>query len=153
MKFSLFLSSVFGVGFIPVSPGTFGAIFGVLSFYLVEKTLSLSSHRMFTLSGILFFFSILVISQAQKNLEVKDDQRIVLDEVLGMWSILCFIPTDMVSRLIGFILFRFFDVLKPLGIREIQKLPDGWGVVFDDLLAGFYTIVIFKSLSFIRGVI
>lgn len=145
MNFPLLISSLFGIGFIPLAPGTFGSAFGFLTFWLLPVKYS------FTLTGVLFFLSLFVISKTQKIVENKDDPRVVIDEMLGMWTALCFVPDRIFFRILTFAVFRFFDVLKPMGIKKIQQLPREWGVVFDDLLAAFYTIatvnLVFVAMS------
>ena len=74
----------------------------------------------------------------------KDSNRIVVDEVAGMCVSLLWIPIRVEYVLISFLLFRFFDIVKPLFIRRIEKLPAGWGVMFDDLLAGVYANVVLQ---------
>ncbi len=142
MNVSFLFSSLFGVGFIPVAPGTMGSLFGLATFWFIPQKFS------FTLTGILFFFSLIIISKTQKYVDSKDDPRIVIDEMLGMWAALCFVPNEIFFRVSAFAVFRFFDVLKPWGIKEIQSFPDAWGVVFDDMLAAFYTIATINLASF-----
>ncbi len=68
----------------------------------------------------------------------KDSYRVVIDEVAGMWVSLLFIPITGPRLLVGLLLFRFFDIVKPLYIRRMEKLPGGVGVMMDDVLAGVY---------------
>ena len=74
----------------------------------------------------------------------KDHNRVVFDEVAGMCITLLFVPLKWEYTLIGLILFRFFDILKPLYIRKLEELPGGWGVMADDVLAGIYANVILQ---------
>ncbi len=67
-----------------------------------------------------------------------DNGKIVIDEIAGMWISLLFLPKIWAVFLLSFLLFRAMDIVKPLGARQIQKLPGGWGVVADDVLAGIY---------------
>lgn len=75
----------------------------------------------------------------------KDSYRVVIDEIAGMCLSLLFIPIHLKSLLAGLFLFRLFDILKPLGIRRLEKLSGGWGVMLDDLLAGLYTNLLLQS--------
>ncbi|GAB3900383.1 phosphatidylglycerophosphatase A family protein [Spirosoma agri] len=75
----------------------------------------------------------------------KDSYRVVIDEIAGMSISLLFIPISTKSILIGLFLFRFFDIAKPLGIRKVEKLSGGWGVMFDDVLAGVYANLTLQS--------
>ncbi|ADB37572.1 phosphatidylglycerophosphatase A family protein [Spirosoma linguale] len=74
----------------------------------------------------------------------KDSYRVVIDEIAGMCLSLLFIPITVKSLLAGLLLFRLFDIGKPLGIRKLEKLPGGWGVMLDDLLAGLYANVLLR---------
>ena len=76
-----------------------------------------------------------------------DAGKIVIDEVVGMWITLWLVPKSLMLYAIGFVLFRVFDILKPLGVRQSQKLPGGWGVMVDDLLAGVYANLILQLFS------
>lgn len=74
----------------------------------------------------------------------KDNQKVVIDEVAGMWISLLFTPLKWEYILLGLILFRFFDIVKPLHIRSMEELPGGWGVMADDALAGIYTNLVLQ---------
>ena len=79
----------------------------------------------------------------------KDSYRVVIDEVAGMCLSLLFIPIHLKTLLAGLVLFRLFDILKPFGIRRLEKLSGGWGVMLDDLLAGLYAnLVLQGALAF-----
>jgi phosphatidylglycerophosphatase A len=72
----------------------------------------------------------------------KDSSKIVLDEVVGMLVTMCGHPLGWRPLLAGFIAFRFFDIAKPLGIRKTERLPGGWGVMVDDIVAGIYASIV-----------
>lgn len=76
----------------------------------------------------------------------KDDQRIVIDEVAGMLIAVFAVPVTLGYGIAGFILFRFFDIVKPLSIRKVEQLPGGYGVMADDTLAGLYTQLILQAV-------
>jgi phosphatidylglycerophosphatase A len=76
----------------------------------------------------------------------KDSSKVVIDEVAGMLITLLFVPVQWKYLLAGFVLFRFFDIAKPLFIRRMEQLPKGWGVMADDYLAGVYARVIMQVL-------
>jgi len=73
-----------------------------------------------------------------------DSSKVVIDEVAGMMISLLWAPVDIKYALVGLILFRFFDILKPLGIKSAERLPGGWGVMADDVLAGIYSFAILR---------
>jgi phosphatidylglycerophosphatase A len=150
--------TTFGVGYIPIAPGTWGSAVGVLIYVLFEwATLKADAH--FSVGGIsssqiaawnhavimiLFLaFCLLGIwasSRATRLFKNKDPQKVVVDEVIGQLIIFLFIPftTSWVFILAGFLLFRLFDIWKPYPIDSLQNLPTGIGVCADDILAGVY---------------
>ncbi|MCB0402972.1 MAG: phosphatidylglycerophosphatase A [Flavobacteriales bacterium] len=133
--------TVFGSGYSPVAPGTCGALVACGMLWLFEKYDILST----TSTPLIFIGSIVVITImgiiATNKLEAEwgeDPSKVVVDELIGMWITMLFIPLTWTTLLIGFILFRFFDIVKPLGIRKMEDLGGGIGVMADDMLAGIY---------------
>ena len=94
--------------------------------------------------------SIIVSDVAEDILGVVDDPRIVIDEVIGMCTALLFLPHSVSLIALGFILFRLFDVLKPSWIRRAGELPGGWGVVFDDVLAGVAANLVLRVVQLVH---
>ena len=80
----------------------------------------------------------------------KDSHKVVIDEVAGMAITLLYIPHTVFYLLAGLVAFRFFDIAKPLGIKQMEKLPKGLGVMADDILAGLYAFIILRLLLFIH---
>ena len=75
-----------------------------------------------------------------------DPQFVVIDEVIGQWIALLFCPVDWRHALIALVLFRLFDITKPFPVRRLERLPGGWGIVFDDVAAGLYALGIASLL-------
>jgi phosphatidylglycerophosphatase A len=153
MKFIFkLIASGFGSGFSPVAPGTAGSLVGVLLawlFHLLFSQYDLPIYTLFFFVFCLLFISFGIIST--NNLEPEwglDSPRFVIDEIAGMLISLMFVPFAWEAVLIAFVLFRFFDILKPFGIRSLEKLPGGWGVMFDDVLAGIYANVLLHVILF-----
>jgi phosphatidylglycerophosphatase A len=94
--------------------------------------------------------SIAVSDAAEEILGNKDDQRIVIDEFIGYWTAMLFLPRSLLAVSAAFILFRLFDTWKPAGIRQLGHLPGGWGVVADDIAAGAAANVLVRLLSYIH---
>lgn len=130
--------TVFGAGYSPKAPGTAGALVAVIFLYFFpvfqeQIILLIGLAAVLTLVGT---YSTSVIS---KHWEKHDASEIVIDEFIGILITMAFIPVDYKFLIIGFILFRFFDILKPLGIRTIdEKMDNAFGVMLDDILAGVY---------------
>jgi len=78
----------------------------------------------------------------EKQTGKKDDQRIVIDEFVGMLITFYFVKPNFAYLIIGFILFRLYDIYKPYPIKKIQNLPSGWGIMLDDILAGVYARIV-----------
>ncbi len=130
-------------------PGTFGSAF-VWNFfnsmcvinalgrlYPDLKLFSLTSYNIF-IPVFACVIAFPVIKLALKYFNQKDPALICLDEVVGMLVSMCLVPINFLTVFLAFLLFRFFDILKPLGIKKIEQLPGAWGVLFDDVLAGIY---------------
>jgi len=146
MRFiSLFFVTVFGVGYSPFAPGTAGAIVACTSLWLFEKLnlLSTTSTPILFIGLIIITTIVGIVASNQLENELgKDASIIVIDEVIGMWIIMLFVPLTWLTILIGFILFRFFDILKPLGIKKMENFNGGLGVMADDMLAGIYSNIL-----------
>lgn len=128
------VATAFGVGFSPYLSGTCGSVLGVGLFYILRDqprgVLSLVAF-LITLVGIVVSFD------AERVFGVKDSPRIVIDEVAGQLVTFLFVPYSLVHLVAGFLLFRFFDILKPFPARWAQDhLPGGMGVMMDDVIAG-----------------
>ena len=140
-------------GFSPVAPGTAGALLAALVWYLLSFLLSGMALLWFTVALILVFT--LAGVWAADRLEPawgEDPSRVVVDEMVGVWISLLAAPAGHVwYGLAAFVLFRFFDILKPLGIRRMEKLPGGWGVMMDDILSGVYGFIVLIVARWIIG--
>lgn len=142
--YKLFATAL-GSGYSPIAPGTAGAIIGCIALWLFEKYNIISTTSTpFLFIGLITVTTILGIIATNK-LETewgKDPQKVVIDEVLGMWITMLFVPFTWLNLLIGFVLFRFFDIAKPLGVRKMENLGGGLGVMADDMLAGIYSNIV-----------
>lgn len=142
-----FLSLGFGSGLAPKAPGTFGTIVGVMLFCVV-KDWSLQAHL--SLFGCLFLLGVFCCNATGKALGVSDHGGIVWDEIVAMILVLAFTPIYWAWWLVAFGLFRLFDIWKPYPIRQFDaKLKNGFGVMFDDLLAAIYAILSIKLIVWI----
>jgi len=78
----------------------------------------------------------------------KDPSKVVVDELIGVWVAVLWIPAETQWLILGFILFRFFDIAKPLGIRQLEKIKGGWGVMLDDVGAGIYANIVLQVIVY-----
>jgi phosphatidylglycerophosphatase A len=164
MSFVLWLSQGLGIGRIPFGPGTFGSLAGLIWFAFLLQTGNFWIYLTGTLCGLAL--SVWLCGAAEKILRQADPSSVVLDEIAALP--LCFLawvasewfrnaqlpPVEgffnartWVQTAILFVLFRLFDILKPWPIRRSQRLPGGWGVTIDDVLAATYVALI--SLPFV----
>ncbi|MCX7991738.1 MAG: phosphatidylglycerophosphatase A [Proteobacteria bacterium] len=139
-KFYKIISTGFYTGYVPYAPGTFGSVVGVIFYLLTEWTFY--SYQIF-LFGFFFFISYKSVSFAIRFFGNDDPSSVVCDEILGMWLSLIFFELNFYQIILAFIIFRFFDILKPFPIRRIEKRFKGpLGVILDDLVAGVYTKIL-----------
>lgn len=139
------IASFFGIGFIKKGAGTVASLITCGLIYLYVTFHLYSNIRFLFLNFVLFIIGVFVSKEAEKSWG-KDSNKIVIDEVFGMTISLLFLPINFITIVIAFVLFRFFDILKPLGIRKAEKLKNGWGVMVDDLVAGIYSNIIIQIL-------
>jgi phosphatidylglycerophosphatase A len=131
-----FLATGAYLGLVPKAPGTFGTLLGVGVAYLLA---GLPLPVQAVLIGALFIASVAVSNEAEKVFGGKDPKEIVIDEVCGYVVASFLIHPGALNLILVFILFRFFDILKPYPIRLIERgLKGGLGVTADDVLAGIY---------------
>jgi phosphatidylglycerophosphatase A len=138
------VATFFGAGFGKPGPGTWGSVAAVLLWAAECVGRHPSAHTL--LVGLLVWiaFSIALGVPAAtivaRESGRKDPQFVVIDEVAGQWIALLFCPFDLSHALIALVLFRLFDITKPFPARQLESLPGGWGIVFDDVAAGLYAL-------------
>ncbi len=138
------ITTVMGLGYAPIAPGTFGTI-GAVIFYACLSHYYPDSVALVPLIGMSFLFAVIGIWSTDQVIPVwgDDPSRVVMDEFVGYLITMILVPISFKYMLIGFVLFRFFDILKPLGVRYLDKnLKGGLGVMMDDVLAGVYACVV-----------
>ena len=144
--FILLFATGFGVGYSPIAPGTLGTLIAIPLYYFLSEIPSPLYE--ITLIGF-FFLSVWISQNAEIFLGKKDDQRIVIDEMMGFLTTMLWIPKTTRFILIGFFLFRLFDILKPFPIHHLEKkFKGGFGVVLDDVMAGIYGNIILQIISY-----
>ncbi|WP_438946058.1 phosphatidylglycerophosphatase A family protein [Sediminibacterium sp.] len=147
IKLHEILSSFFGIGYIRKGGGTVAAIATALIWYVAVAVPD---------SGMAIGAVLLVIvygiwaGNVVEKKWGKDSSKVVIDEVAGMLVALLFIPVTVLNVFVALVLFRFFDILKPLLIRRLEKLPGGWGVMGDDVLAGIYSNIVLQVLLLLK---
>ena len=144
-------TTLFGIGYSPIAPGTIGSIFSIVFLYFLIKFLSYSFLVIIFL--IILFTSLKLIEKYSNLFKSHDSSTIVIDEFLGIFLIILFydylkFTNDFIMFLLILILFRFFDILKIFPINWVDKnIKNSFGVVLDDLLAGVYSIIVLYSIN------
>jgi len=134
------LSTFFYLGYLPLIPGTFGSLAGIVLIYLIN--VYALNYVLLTLGITAIGF--LVCGHAEKAMQKKDPRYVVIDEVSGMLLSLLFIPYNIKLVIIAFILFRILDTFKPYPAGRLEKLKGSVGIMSDDLIAGAYTNLILQ---------
>lgn len=132
--FLVFLGTSIYTGYLPLGPGTVASLLAIPFVILLSKNLLI--YIIATI--IVTIIGIIAAEHLGKAWGKKDDGRITIDEFTGILVTFLFLKLNWLVLLIGFILFRFFDIIKPLFIRRVESFPGGFGVMFDDILAGIY---------------
>lgn len=146
-RLGLFIATCGYLGYVPIAPGTFGSAAGLAVFYAVRSTGSVSVE----LAAIVVLFAMGVWSatQAEHHFGGIDPGPIVLDEVVGMLITLALLPVNLTGAIVGFLIFRVLDVLKPWPSAGFEKLPGGLGVMADDGMAALYGNLLMRGLIFL----
>lgn len=140
------IATGFGTGYLPKAPGTWGSLLALpLHFFLRQLT---PGYYALALTGI-FLLAVITAGQAEKILNRKDPGVVVIDEVIGMLITLIAAPNNPLFWLLGFLIFRFFDIFKPYPIRLIdQRVNGGIGIVLDDVMAGIYSLIVLQIFCY-----
>ncbi len=146
------LVSAAGLGYLPIAPGSWGSLAGVAIFLLAGLSASPLITALICLAGVLLF-SILNVALgpwACSHYGCKDPSPVVIDEVAGYLLAVLFLPMDganlYYSAACAFLVFRIFDIIKPPPARRLERLPAGWGILTDDLVAGLYANLLCQCL-------
>jgi phosphatidylglycerophosphatase A len=151
-QIKLYIGTLFGAGLLPLAPGTWGSFFTLPVIYLTAL------H--FQAAGMIILLSIAILlslwsAPAAVTRYGDDPGRFVMDESAGQIVAFLAIPfhyslnTDIWILLAGFLLFRLFDIFKPFGIRELEKISGKFGILFDDLLAGVYALICLQMILYV----
>jgi len=142
------LATFFGAGYAPLAPGTVGALFGAIGVYIwqyLDPSLTMYGWPLVWVTLLTFFIGVYCTDQLAPEWG-KDPSKVVIDEAIGIWISIFFIPVSLYYLLAGFVLFRIFDIWKPLGIRKLEAIKGGWGVMLDDVGAGIYANIVLQLI-------
>lgn len=142
------IATFFGIGRLRPGPGTWGSAATVVLWAAVAYALTpaLRAPAAVALAGFVTLIGIPAATRVARASKRKDPQFVVIDEVAGQLIALIAIPLGWKTFLAGFILFRVFDILKPPPVRQLERLPEGTGIVLDDVAAGLYALAVMQLL-------
>ena len=158
-KFNILISTFFGNGYVSKLPGTFTSLSTLIILYVMFEVLNFKNlNYILILYSIMFFYSFYAVMDSETEFEIKDPKQIVIDEVLGQTLpiilILYLSSNNLISLrveiyyLISFILFRFFDIVKPFPVSYFDKNHKNFfGIIMDDIMSGLYSMLIIYLIS------
>ena len=146
MRLHQWIASCFGIGY-SKGGGTIAAFVTCVAWWLLQRD-SGFTNWMIIVTIVITIIGIWSSTMVEPGWG-KDSSRVVIDEVAGMCISLLFVPVTVKWIVIGLLLFRFFDIVKPLYIRKAEALPAGWGVMADDILAGVYANLLLQLIIYV----
>jgi phosphatidylglycerophosphatase A len=141
------IGSAFYTGYIPLASGTFGSMVALLIYFIPNF------EKPYVILPTIFIFIIWGIKIGTKfeGLYGKDPAECTIDEVVGMWITLLFLPKDIFIALIAFVVWRTLDIIKPFPARKSESLHGGLGIMMDDIISGIYSLIIVHLILVIFG--
>jgi phosphatidylglycerophosphatase A len=140
----MLIATGFYSGYLPKAPGTWGSLVGLFVFFLLQ---GLSVPVYLGVVGGIFLIGTFAAGEAEKILDNRDPGIVVIDEIVGMLITMIAVPATPLGMIIGFILFRIFDIFKPFPVNFFdQRFHGGLGIMLDDVIAGIYSLVILQLL-------
>jgi phosphatidylglycerophosphatase A len=139
-------------GYIPAASGTAGTLLAALIFvveYLIFGSSAVIAN--FVIVLIMIYPSFKLGDAGEVFFKQKDPSEVVLDEMMGYWISVLFLPFNLKIVILAFIVFRLTDIIKPYPIKKFEKLKGGYGIMLDDFAAGIYTNIIIRILIFMSG--
>ena len=142
------VATFFGIGRLRPGPGTWGSLATVLLWWFLSHWIATHWQILFVicLAALAVALGVPAATAVSRAYAKKDPQFVVIDEVAGQLIALIAVPVSWKSLLLGFILFRGFDIVKPPPVRQLERLPEGSGIVLDDVAAGIYALAIMQLL-------
>jgi phosphatidylglycerophosphatase A len=140
-RIGLAVATVFGVGYAPVAPGTFGSAAGLLLWWLLPSSTAVQAAAIVAIFAIGSWGG----NVAERHFGRTDPGQVVVDEVMGMLITLFLNPVGWMGAVAGFLLFRVFDVIKPYPANRFERLHGGIGVMADDAMAAVYANLVLRA--------
>ena len=138
------LATCFQIGYLPLAPGTWGSAAALISWRLLPE---MELFRLSLIMIVIFLVGVIASSIVSDEKGNSDPSKVVIDEWVGMWIALLMIPNEWLWLGIAFLLFRIFDIIKVYPANRFERLPGGWGIMMDDVVAGLYAGVITQAAA------
>ena len=139
-------STCFRIGYFPLAPGTLGSLIAFIAWILLPETSIIS---LIIAISIIFIIGVYSTGFIEKSYKIQDPSYIIIDEWVGMWIALLFVPNETIWLVLSFVLFRLFDILKIYPVNKMEKLNGGMGIMLDDVVAGLYAGTITSIIAII----
>ena len=139
---AIVIATAFGAGYSPIAPGTAGSLVGLALFWPLQLA---APWVQLLVTVVAYFAGVAASGRLAQRLGRKDPGAAVVDEVVGMWLSLLFLPFTPATAVAAFLLFRVLDVFKPYPARQFESLPGGWGIMTDDVMAGVYANLLLRA--------
>ena len=155
-KLAWWLATFFGAGYLKPGPGTYGSVAGLLLWYAAAHAFQ-PAPRLLSLATLLVALLVTVVGIRASTIVARESGRkdpgfVVVDEVAGQLIALVLMPADWKHAALALVLFRGFDIFKPWPIRKLEALPEGTGIMLDDIAAGVFALVVgFLLCKFVPG--
>ncbi|MEC7843355.1 MAG: phosphatidylglycerophosphatase A [Candidatus Latescibacterota bacterium] len=143
------IGTVLFSGYAPIAPGTAGSAVTAVAYYYLCA--SLNSVEWVLVLGAVFLVAVYTAGALGAEWGEEDPGRVVIDEAVGYLVTVAFLPHSFWIAFWGFLVFRFFDIAKPVPIRRLEGLPGGWGIVLDDVAAGIYSQILIRGVLAFTG--
>jgi phosphatidylglycerophosphatase A len=142
------VATFFGIGYFHPGPGTWASAATVLLWWLVTRWITQPWQALAAvlLAIVVVLIGIPAATRVARATGINDPHFVVIDEVAGQLISLIAVPVSWKSLIVGFILFRGFDILKPPPVRQLEQLSEGTGIVIDDVGAGLYALIVMQVL-------
>lgn len=144
------IATGFGAGYLPIAPGTWGSLEALLAALLIHLTWPDQERLILAvLVLVLLIPGGMTAERLARQVNKKDPSEVVVDEILGQWVALLWVPLSIWTLAGGFLLFRLLDIIKPFPARQSEALAGGTGIIIDDLIAGFYSGLLLWAVSWL----
>ena len=138
------LATCIGIGYLPLAPGTWGSAAALITWRLLPE---IELFRLSLIVIMIFLVGVIVSTIVSNEENNSDPSKVIIDEWVGMWIALLMIPNEWLWFGIAFLLFRIFDIIKVYPANRFERLPGGWGIMTDDVVAGLYAGVITQAAA------